>query len=450
MRNIKIAFWLIALVPAALYLLIDPSLWQPAGFIPFRASMMQLTGVVAIVFMSVAMLLALRPRALEGWFGGLDKMYRLHKWLGIGALVLSILHWMWSQAPGWAISLGLFERGQRPPRTVIEEPVRAFFASQRGFAEGIGEWAFYAAVILLVLALVRYFPYRWFYKTHRLIAIAYLVLALHAVVLFSFDNWATPLGWLVALLLAGGTVAAVLALADRVGASRRVIGRLAELRFYPGVRTVETRIEVGQGWPGHKAGQFAFAMSDPAEGPHPYTIASAWNDTTRHVTLIAKQLGDHTGRLREKLAIGQPIRLEGPYGCFTFDDACPHQIWIAGGIGITPFIGRMEQLAREAAGTDPSRRQTVDLFHSTSDVDEDALAKLAADASAANIRLHLMIDSRDGFLTGERIRAAVPNWREASLWFCGPAGFGDALRRDFAAQGFPVGPRFHQELFSMR
>ncbi|MBN9060435.1 MAG: ferric reductase-like transmembrane domain-containing protein, partial [Rhizobiales bacterium] len=68
--------------------------------------MMQLTGVVAIVFMSVAMLLALRPRALEGWFGGLDKMYRLHKWLGIGALVLSILHWMWSQAPGWAISLG--------------------------------------------------------------------------------------------------------------------------------------------------------------------------------------------------------------------------------------------------------------------------------------------------------------------------------------------------------
>ncbi|MBN9550403.1 MAG: ferric reductase, partial [Alphaproteobacteria bacterium] len=83
-------------------------------------------------------------------------------------------------------------------------------------------------------------------------------------------------------------------------------------------------------------------------------------------------------------------------------------------------------------------------------VDEDALAKLAADASAANIRLHLMIDSRDGFLTGERIRAAVPNWREASLWFCGPAGFGDALRRDFAAQGFPVGPRFHQELFSMR
>ena len=45
---------------------------------------------------------------------------------------------------------------------------------------------------------------------------------------------------------------------------------------------------------------------------------------------------------------------------------------------------------------------------------------------------------------------AVPGWREASVWFCGPGGFGAALRQDFAAQGFPVEDRFHQELFAMR
>ena len=44
----------------------------------------------------------------------------------------------------------------------------------------------------------------------------------------------------------------------------------------------------------------------------------------------------------------------------------------------------------------------------------------------------------------------VPDWREASIWFCGPAGFGKALQKDFAAQGLPVMERFHQELFALR
>ena len=78
------------------------------------------------------------------------------------------------------------------------------------------------------------------------------------------------------------------------------------------------------------------------------------------------------------------------------------------------------------------------------------MAKLKADAEAAHIRLHGLVDARDGRLTGERIRAEVPEWRAASIWFCGPARFGEALRKDFAEQGLPVEGRFHQELCAMR
>ena len=66
---------------------------------PYALPVVQLTGILAIGCMSLAMLLALRPRWLEGWLGGLDKMYRLHKWLGIGALVLSVLHWLVTKGP---------------------------------------------------------------------------------------------------------------------------------------------------------------------------------------------------------------------------------------------------------------------------------------------------------------------------------------------------------------
>lgn len=49
-------------------------------------------GAAAIVAMSQSLILAARPRLLEPVFGGLDRMYQVHKWLGIAALVLMILH----------------------------------------------------------------------------------------------------------------------------------------------------------------------------------------------------------------------------------------------------------------------------------------------------------------------------------------------------------------------
>jgi predicted ferric reductase len=93
--------------------------------------------------------------------------------------------------------------------------------------------------------------------------------------------------------------------------------------------------------------------------------------------------------------------------------------------------------------------QAIDLFHSTTELEPDALKKLTADAAAANVNLHVMIDHRDGRLSGEKLRAAVPDWQSASVWFCGPAGFGTALRRDLLANGLSRGA-FHQELFNMR
>lgn len=451
MRHIKLALFALLAVLSVLWVAAEPGVFQSSGFFAARAAAVQYTGVLAIAAMSVAMMLALRPRWPERWMGGLDKMYRLHKWLGITALVVAIIHWLGAQGPKWAVGWGLLERPVRSgARPAPADPVEALFSSLRGTAEGVGEWAFYAAVVLIALALIRAFPYRWFYKTHRLLAVAYLVLAFHAVVLLNFADWMTPLGVATALLLAGGAYAAGIVLLRRVGAARQVKGRIAEFRYYPGVKALETIIDVPRGWPGHRAGQFAFAMSDASEGAHPYTIASGWHPDHPRIAFITKELGDHTGRLREKLRAGQEVQVEGPYGCFTFDDDCRHQIWIGGGIGITPFVARMKHMALRGDAPDWPEGQTADLFHATADVDEVALAKLAQDAGAANVHLHLLISARDGRLTGTRIREEVPDWREASIWFCGPAGFGEALRRDFAAQGFPVEERFHQELFDMR
>jgi len=103
MRNLKRAFWGALLLLVVLWLVAEPTVFQSATFFGLRANMVQLTGVVAIGCMSLAMMLALRPLWPQAWLGGLDKMYRLHKWLGISALIVSIIHWLWAKGPKWAV-----------------------------------------------------------------------------------------------------------------------------------------------------------------------------------------------------------------------------------------------------------------------------------------------------------------------------------------------------------
>ena len=66
--------------------------------------------------------------------------------------------------------------------------------------------------------------------------------------------------------------------------------------------------------------------------------------------------------------------------------------------------------------------------------------------------LHLVVSRRgdtDSLFTGERLRAQVPDWLQADVWFCGPANFGDALQQDLVAHGLAPG-HFQRELFEMR
>ena len=77
------------------------------------------------------------------------------------------------------------------------------------------------------------------------------------------------------------------------------------------------------------------------------------------------------------------------------------------------------------------------------------MQRLAASAQAAGVQLHLLRQPEDGRLDAQRLASSVPDWREADIWFCGPAAMGRQLRAGLLAMGLPAS-RFHQELFQMR
>jgi predicted ferric reductase len=442
MKRIALSLAILLVGLSALWLAADTLYPADGNFFALRNSQVNYTGIITIGAMSVGMVLAVRPAALESLFGGLDKMYRLHKWLGVTALVGSLLHWLWSDAPKWMVGWGWLVKPARGPHVDQTMGLESVFHSQRGVAGSVGEWAFYTAVLLIVVALIKQFPYRHFFRLHRLLAVVYLLLVFHAVLLMKFSYWNEPVGATMAVLMLAGSAAAFGSLLRQVGFRHRAPGVIAALVPHPDNRVLRVTIRLKGRWAGHKAGQFAFVTFDHSEGPHPFTISSGWNgDGT--MDFLIKGVGDYTDSLPASLRVGDVVKVEGPYGRFNFTGSKTRQIWVAGGIGITPFMARMETLSVAPDG------KIVDLFYCTNVPDEGFIANVHRHAEAAAVRLHVLVAQKDGKLSGERARAMVPDWLAADIWFFGPTGFGHALRRNFAAQGMQ-NDDFHQELFDMR
>lgn len=413
-----------------------------AGSLPWvvREQGLYLSGLLSIATMSLAMVLATRPVALERPLGGMDRIYRVHKWSGILAAIFALGHWLIEMSDDLIKSLA--GRAGRPPKVEFD----GLLDTLREAGEEIGEFAIYVLLAMVVLTLVRRFPYKFWRPLHRVMPALYLLLAFHAAVLTPLDYWSQPIGWLLAVLLATGSVAAVQSLTGRIGRERLAHGTITAVSSpTPDVTEVTCRLD--RQWHGHRAGQFAFVCFDRLEGAHPFTIACA-DRGDRSVTFQIKALGDYTRGLARRIAPGQSVRVEGPYGRFELQrcDRDAEQIWIAGGIGITPFLAWLDALR-----ADPASAPTADLHYCTRDTARDPfVGRLEAlCAEIPGISLHVHDSSRDEALSAGRLAQLHGGTRSAEVWFCGPRGFAEQLR-DGLQRTWRGRLRFHQEAFEMR
>jgi predicted ferric reductase len=412
------------------------------GSIPWtiRQEGMYLTGLWSISLMSLAMMLSTRPAWLEAPLGGLDRVYRLHKWSGILAISVAATHWLVEMSDD--VLKALVGREGRVPK----EKYAGLVETLRKLAEDMGEWAIYAVLAMLVLTLWKRFPYRTWRHVHRIMPAFYLMLAFHAAMLAPSDYWQQPIGVVLTLLLTGGSIASVMSLAGRIGRHRLVAGTIESVTANAAdVTEVTCRLEAG--WKGHRAGQFAFITFDAKEGAHPFTIASA-DRGDRCITFQIKALGDYTRGLAGRLKPEQAVRVEGPYGHFDLSRRNPRaqQIWIAGGIGVTPFLAWLESLQGQA-----DKAPAADLHYCTRDRDTDSFVPRleALCAVLPSIHLHVHGARRGEMLTADALAAAQDSAKHAEVWFCGPQGLADSLK-DGLKSIWAGRLRFHQEAFEMR
>ena len=399
-----------------------------------------LSGLLSIGLMSVTLMLATRPAWLEAPFNGLDQIYRLHKWTGILAVFFAALHWLIEM--GDDLVKSLFGRGGRLP----EQDFSGFVDMMRDGAEAVGEWAVYLVFAMLVLTLWKRFPYKIWRYLHRAMPVLYLLVVFHAVWLAPIAWWQQPVGLLMALLLMGGSVASILSLSGKVGHSRQVQGSIQSISTSTmGITEVECQLE--QKWKGHRAGQFAFVTFDRREGAHPFTIANS-DQGNGQVTFQIKALGDYTKHLDHKLKIGQSVTIEGPYGKFNFKQRKPNaeQIWIAGGIGITPFLAWLEALQNQ-----PEQSPVAQLHYCTRDSATDPFVKRLqlACSSLTGIQLHVHDSNQGKKLTADQLLTQHPRKGAMEVWFCGPAALAKILEKELRER-LEGSLFFRQEAFELR
>ena len=409
-----------------------------APFFPMRKALTSLTGALALGWMAFCMLLALRPAWLEHQLGGLDKLYRTHKWAGITAVVLVATHWLLILSPRTLIAWGWIEGVVRGHKGHGGKGAFALI----GTAREMGEWAATIMIILGIVALLRFIPYGWFRKLHKGFPIAFLLGAFHSVMLLPNGAASTPFGMLVIALSLVGSVIALISLIGIIG-QRQTYGGHVTSAVTTDSGVLDLHVRPNASWPGHKEGQFVLLTLDAKEGPHPFTIASDWKQGGT-LRFAIKPLGDYTRTLSGRVKPGDTVEIEGPFGRFDFGDASEEQVWVAGGIGIAPFIARLETLAASGGA-----QGKVHFFYSVRSVGEACFPEGLQDlCRRAGVELHLRISTLDGHFKTTDIGKFVR--QSCSVWFCGPSAWGKSLQSALQRNnGLPAG-RFYRELFEFR
>ncbi|MEK7102962.1 MAG: FAD-binding oxidoreductase, partial [Patescibacteria group bacterium] len=199
----------------------------------------------------------------------------------------------------------------------------------------------------------------------------------------------------------------------------------------------------------HMPGQFAFVRIIQGaydKKSHPFTISSSPDD--QYIRFSIKALGDYTKSLAA-IASGTRCRIEGPFGRFTYSTTPEtHQLWVAGGIGVTPFLS----MARFFKDQGSTMGYDIDMYYSGKSLEELVFLKELREIAAAlkqGFRVHTFDSSKQGHLTAGIIAQEIKDVQGRDMFICGPMAMMDALSGQLVLLGLPSS-KIHKEDFALR
>lgn len=380
-------------------------------------------GGIAFLLMTASIVLSTRLAIFEDWFGGLDRMYQVHRVAGTVAALAALVHFF----------------GVPKELPADADPVVNSLAP----SGPLGMLSLIFLMIGLMVALNRKIRYSRWRPTHKIMGVVYLLIIGHFMTApgIFFERFSAS-GIIIVVAAAIGVIALFYSL---FGMNKRTalpftieavntLERATELVLTPVGRMLD-----------FKPGQFAFIEIEGKDWnePHPFTISSAPDEGKLRFTI--KVLGDWTRKIREDLQPGGAVKVRGPYGRFDTAQAARKQIWVAGGIGLTPFLSTIRAMQ-------PDDDRQIHLVYAAREKQEAIfLEELEARAAElGNLTVVPLFSDEGNFARVDMMEEKLPDPLPSYEFFmCGPRPMVEGLRKDLKKAGV-ARSQIHTEAFEFR
>ncbi len=398
------------------FIIITPVLWVLAkfqlGWPDVMLGISQISALLAITFLSLNYMISTRARWVEKLFDGLDTAYVAHHNIGGMALLFMLTH---------------------PILLIIKvipnlELANIYLLPSSVPSYSTGIIGLYLYIILLLITYTTKIPYHIWVMTHRFMGIPLLFISAHVALISSDVSRYLPLRvWILGILTI--SIASyfykrflypyLAQKATYVITDKNIKEGLVEIYFKPKGKSLQI-------FPG----QFVFAKFRSANiisEEHPFSISSTGESD--EIRLAIKSAGDYTSKVSE-LQVGEEAVLIGPHGKFgenLMENRNKDMIWVAGGIGITPFISMLNHEIKK--GLD----RKVTIIYSLSDLKSgnyvDELSMMIK--GIRNISLVVHNSSENGRLDIDKLLSNKEledyDLKRTKVFMCGPKGMMKAL-----------------------
>lgn len=369
-----------------------------------------------------SLLLMIREPRLARLLGDLGWMYRWHHRSGAAAYLLLLIHPLALGKNGWTES----------PRIAWE--------TLAPWSQPWPVWLGWGSLLLLMLGLTTTLVWRLSYRRwrgfHYLLALGVVLGLAHIYVLLGDPGLFLVVIVLCVLAFAWRLLVSDLGLSDhpyRVVRVQRCAAQIVEATLAPCATAL--RVSPGQ-----------FVLAAFGDGPHyhgcgeahPFTVSRMSPDGS--LKIAVKALGPCTRRLQE-LEPDVLLRLQGPFGGFLADSAGLPQLWVAGGVGITPFMAALRDR--------PPAQPTTLIYLYRRDEEAaflDELRALAVADPCFELRSQACGEELPAL---DELLATVSCLAERQVQACGPSGLVEALRESLRRLGLPAAS-MHFESFDFR
>ena len=346
-------------------------------------------------------LMATRAKWVEKMFGGLDKMYLIHRRSGVIAVVLLLAHFI-----------------------VVPRDLTAFNPGK--------PLGFYALLFILIGVILsaapifkRKIPYHKWFNFHKLMGVFYVLGVIHGGMVNSLIK-ELPLTRVYVFGMAAVGVTAWIYRAFFYDIFNKKLNYTVETINHIGNNTTEIILKNIDQSLKFRAGQFAFFTfpSVSKREQHPFTISSHPNQ--KELRLTVKNLGDYTSSLPQKLKEGDQAKVEGPFGHFSSRyHKEMSQIWIAGGIGITPFLSLSKDVYMHQ----------VKLFWCVNKAEEAMYVDELSSIVKNNSKFEFVIwdTSKKGLISIDQMN--ISDYRNHAYMICGPQAMKSSIIKQLKNKG---------------